>query len=543
MMAGKLRYFLERDGRYFARLVIPKKLRQYFENKTELREALGGDRRAAERKLHAAVASLKQKITSVEQHNSITTSGAPVKSVPNPLTVEQMVRQLYEMRLDVDEISRSEHTGYELTSVNDELVLAIRDGIAGKLQDHTLAALVGHQIDFFRNRGNTAALSGTAEWRSLARELCKAELEALDRMVERDEGDYTGMPNLPYLQNDIIVENGAAPVSIRGIFEDYISSRQILGRGKEAEKRWAPVFQKFIAHLGHNDASKVTKKDIIAWRDTLRQNLSPSTISKVYLTAIGTAFNWAVSEDRLKDNPAKDVRQETPKHLKVREKGFTKEEATAILLFCCSYEPKPYIGGVIRELPETSAAKKWIPLLSAYSGARVTELTQLRTVDIRQVGELHVMRITPEAGTVKTGDYRDVPIHPALVEAGFIAFVSTARLGPLFVSNKGKGDSLTKARTVGNRIGEWLKDAGLVPKGVSPNHGWRHRFKTVAREEGLSDRIIDAICGHAGRTAGDDYGDVTVKAKYKVIAAMPAYILPPSQQDRQTTKFAESTPT
>jgi hypothetical protein len=47
MMAGKLRYFLERDGRYFARLVIPKKLRQYFENKTELREALGGDRRAA----------------------------------------------------------------------------------------------------------------------------------------------------------------------------------------------------------------------------------------------------------------------------------------------------------------------------------------------------------------------------------------------------------------------------------------------------------------------------------------------------------------
>ncbi|MCF7699875.1 hypothetical protein [Loktanella sp. M215] len=127
--------------------------------------------------------------------------------------------------------------------------------------------------------------------------------------------------------------------------------------------------------------------------------------------------------------------------------------------------------------------KKWVPLLLAYSGARVVELTQLRKLDISLEGEIYSMRITPDAGTVKSGGYRDVPIHPALVEAGFIAFVSAAQSGPLFVPEYGKGTVLKRAQTTGNRIAEWLKKEGLVPPAVSPNHGWRHRFKTVAREE------------------------------------------------------------
>ena len=537
-MAGRLLHFQNRNGRYFARLVIPKDLRPYIEDKTELRAPLGGDYRAAVRKHPGVVDGFMQRIAQAERQKAATL-GSVATPGRYPLTVEQMARQLYDKRLELDEIGRNDFPGYASISVNDELVLALRDGIAGKLRDARLAALVGQQIDYFRHVGNTTSLSGTAEWRLLARELCKAELEVMERMVERDEGDYTGTPSLPYLQNDHVIEEYAAPVSISRLFDDYIASRHFLGRGKGAEKRWEPVFPKLVAHLGHDDAQKITKKDLIEWRDTLKQSLAPSTINKVYLTAVKTVLNWAVSEDRLEENPAKNVRQEMPKHLKIREQGYTKDEAAAILLFCYSYEPKPFNGGTVREHPETSAAKKWVPLLLAYSGARVAELTQLRKMDIIQDGEIYVMHITPEAGTVKTGGYRDVPIHPALVDAGFMTFVSAARSGPLFISQDGKGTVLKRAQTVGNRIAEWLKNAGLVPSKVSPNHGWRHRFKTVAREEGQSERIVDAICGHAGRTAGDAYGDVTIKAKYKVIAAMPAYDLTPSQQHRQTTKSAE----
>ncbi len=48
-MAGKVKNLLNRDVRYFSRLVIPKDLRPFLENKVELREALGADRRTRKR--------------------------------------------------------------------------------------------------------------------------------------------------------------------------------------------------------------------------------------------------------------------------------------------------------------------------------------------------------------------------------------------------------------------------------------------------------------------------------------------------------------
>lgn len=58
-MAGKVRNLLNRDERYFARLVIPKELRPFMNGKTELRTPLGPDYREALKKLPGAVALLQ----------------------------------------------------------------------------------------------------------------------------------------------------------------------------------------------------------------------------------------------------------------------------------------------------------------------------------------------------------------------------------------------------------------------------------------------------------------------------------------------------
>ena len=65
-MAGKLRFWKEKNGRYWARLSIPAHLRPFFANKTQLTEALGGDRRAAEDKHPAAVARLKDQLRAAQ---------------------------------------------------------------------------------------------------------------------------------------------------------------------------------------------------------------------------------------------------------------------------------------------------------------------------------------------------------------------------------------------------------------------------------------------------------------------------------------------
>jgi hypothetical protein len=44
-------------------------------------------------------------------------------------------------------------------------------------------------------------------------------------------------------------------------------------------------------------------------------------------------------------------------------------------------------------------------------------------------------------------------------------------------------------------------------------------------ELGISDRVMDAIQGHAGRTAGDAYGDVTIATKATAIEKLPWYSL------------------
>ncbi len=75
--------------------------------------------------------------------------------------------------------------------------------------------------------------------------------------------------------------------------------------------------------------------------------------------------------------------------------------------------------------------------------------------------------------------------------------------------------------SVVNRISRWLHENKLVPESVAPNHGFRHRFKTIAIELDLSLRVVDAIQGHASDRASDDYGDVSLSAKYREIKRLP----------------------
>lgn len=83
------------------------------------------------------------------------------------------------------------------------------------------------------------------------------------------------------------------------------------------------------------------------------------------------------------------------------------------------------------------------------------------------------------------------------------------------------------------RVVDFVRAVVTNPR-VAPNHAWRHRLKTISRDLGLDHRIIDAIQGHAPRTAGEDYGDTTVRAMALVIAAIrqidPAD--PASKKDR-----------
>jgi hypothetical protein len=51
----------------------------------------------------------------------------------------------------------------------------------------------------------------------------------------------------------------------------------------------------------------------------------------------------------------------------------------------------------------------------------------------------------------------------------------------------------------------------------------RHRLTTIADEVGISERVLDAICGRPPLTVGRRYGEVTLKAKADAIRKLPRY--------------------
>ena len=90
--------------------------------------------------------------------------------------------------------------------------------------------------------------------------------------------------------------------------------------------------------------------------------------------------------------------------------------------------------------------------------------------DVRKDGDSSLLRITPHAGSVKTGEYRDVPVHEQLVDLGFIDFVDALRDGPLF--HNGKADNALKsAKTTSGRISNCYKVSASFLKACSPATG------------------------------------------------------------------------
>jgi integrase len=207
-------------------------------------------------------------------------------------------------------------------------------------------------------------------------------------------------------------------------------------------------------------------------------------------------------------------RQRTPFSLDRNPGGAPPKVAECAVRRALNYKAAP------REHPKTAAAKKWLPWLQAYSGARVGELAQLRSKDVQRNGRHRELTITPEAGTVKNKETREIPLHPHLIEMGFPAFAGE-NTGYLFLNAASIKEVPGRLRAVKNRVREFARDV-IPDTRVAPNHGWRHRFITESRKQGVDQEKRRTITGHAGEGVDEKtYGDRA--GLYKEICKLPPY--------------------
>lgn len=139
---------------------------------------------------------------------------------------------------------------------------------------------------------------------------------------------------------------------------------------------------------------------------------------------------------------------------KTRGNAFTTDETQTIL------QASLKVANT-REGETLRNAKRWCPWLMAYSGARVNEITQLGKEDVFQQDGVIVMRLTPEAGTIKSKAYRLVPIHSHLLDQGFMDFVATR---PDARSSMIRQSAAATRPSIGRRTG-WVPSS---PNGCAP---------------------------------------------------------------------------
>lgn len=185
---------------------------------------------------------------------------------------------------------------------------------------------------------------------------------------------------------------------------------------------------------------------------------------------------------------------------------FTSDEIKKI------FEPRTYL-----EATKGDGEYFWVPLLSAFTGARQGELV---TLTLGRVGteacDVPVLRVLDDAAK-NTNSIRVIPIPDRLVDLGFLEYVETVRAlaatipgvslddVPLFPFRKrGATFDLDPGKNVCRFFGDHLKTKGLKPEGKSASrlkvfHSFRHTVVSILDAHGVSFRDIQKLIGHAAQ--------------------------------------------
>lgn len=320
------------------------------------------------------------------------------------------------------------------------------------------------------------------------------------------------------------VRGKVAGLTCWSLFEAWVAERK---PGAATVDRWRAVFKGLDAFFEGRDIAAITVDDAIGWKNTLvTADRSARVVNDVWLRAARVGFGWARDNKKIDINPFDKVSVAVGKaQPKVREREFLDEE-WRIILNATLAPPEGRLAS------HNLAARRWVPWICAYTGSRPGEVTQLRCEDFtRHRDGFWLMNINPEAGTVKGGQGRTVPLHEHLIELKLIEFVTGAGQGPLFYDPNAKRvirDDPTnpvqapwvKQR---NKLAAWVRALGVTDTNISPNHAWRHTFKRRAARAKIEKRIRFAFCGHSSDDVGDGYETPTVEDMAEELKLFPRY--------------------
>jgi integrase len=348
--------------------------------------------------------------------------------------------------------------------------------------------------------------------------LCGSLFEALRLLRKRADHDYSEdqyVKRFPRFERQS--DPGLTPWML---FERWIDEVE---PADATVDRWRGVFLKLTEDFP--SAAALTAEEARTWaRGLITAKRGAYTVRNIWVSAAKTIFAWAVDQHLVADNPFERVKISVPRKAQTRERAFEPEEIQRILAAAAA---------IADCRSKSKAARRWVPWLCAYTGARVGEITQLRGADVLTQRGIHAINITPHAGTVKTRKSRIVPLHEHLIEQAFLEFVKTSGKGPLFYRQLTKSPAVTDATNppkpryakAREHLAEWVRKLGVTDDEIHPNHAWRHTFARIARRHGMTTENLYAITGWSPKDIGGAYGAPTLEDKAEALKKFPRYVV------------------
>lgn len=360
----------------------------------------------------------------------------------------------------------------------------------------------------------------------------------LNTLASRDEGQKVSTPASPRQQL----------IPLSQLVREFIESRP---KSKStALTKDAACMTKFLEIVGDKPMASLRQQDIreffqiaqrlpsqrggpkkpegVTWREWAGNavTMSPDTFKNNYLAPVRHFLKWAKSTYHDQGFPV-GLTTDAIEYQGTRERGEDKQRA-----FRFEELQRLFLGEEMRGFASDpdQAERYWLPLLGLHTGARINELCQINpSEDWITPDGIHCLHITTEteAGedvtkSIKTGTPRIVPIHPKLIELGFLDYLERTKatgIGRLFPAFK------PKMGNAGDRAREWF--ASLIVKTtlrddtpfakITGFHAFRHTLITYAanHDDPSMEAAIDQITGHVSHGSAVKRGYISNRSARK----------------------------
>lgn len=485
-----------------------------------------------------------------------------VISEPSHALIDTAAREVYEAEVEADWEERSDPEHMNLMGLGGKKSSKAFRAEAKKLR---LAAASGDysvaDVEYWSEHFGFEFVRNSVKENRFRKLLAYAYVEAAERWAEHDLGVRGGKPSMPELRRpkaalsatpsnarsepEASAKRSSVDVDQSSLLELWTSHERQRGEGvksatlsdRQVSLRW---FADFVGTS--KPVANITKADAVKWRDLLYQfpsktaqrkefegktfemivqlneryghaAISQRTVAK-HISGLFTFYQWLVDEGRVSENIfaglAPTISRKGKQAAEFSDQQLAKLFSSPLFTRCAS--TKDIRGYSSQGEIQIRDWRFWLPLMSAFSGARLGELAQLHTTDIRMKDGVYYFDINDQGPGDKTTksewSNRMVPVHSELQNIGFLTFVDAEkskgneRLFPeLERSERGYFDNASKwfAKYFA-RMQFTPNSRGHLPK----FHSFRHSAITRMSQE-LSDHEIRPIVGHEETTTTKGY--------------------------------------